>query len=78
MNLDVYQIRPRFVSDEGFAVLDEIRKFRHVFRHGYEYELDGERIVELSNMLINNWEVIVKDKNSFREFLVEMIDSRFS
>lgn len=33
MTLDIPGVRPALLSDEGFTALDELRGFRHVFRH---------------------------------------------
>jgi hypothetical protein len=59
MSIDIYKIRPRFLSDNTFRVLDEARRFRHLFRHAYEYE---------------HWDDIEKDKKSFIEFLIREIN----
>lgn len=29
-------------------LLNELRGFRHVFRHAYSYKLDAERVIKLS------------------------------
>lgn len=43
MKLDIVEIRPAVISDDLYAVLDEFRSFRHVFRYIYSHELDWER-----------------------------------
>lgn len=40
MSRDIDQIRPRLLSEPAVAALDELRRFRHLFRHLYRYELD--------------------------------------
>jgi hypothetical protein len=44
MRLDLRPIRPAVIDDVAFALLDEMRRFRHVFRHAYEIELDPQRL----------------------------------
>lgn len=40
-------IRPPVISDPLRRSLDEYRGFRHIVRHGYEYELDWRRMAHL-------------------------------
>jgi hypothetical protein len=44
MTLDIEGIRPRLLSDEAYQCLDELRRFRHVFRSMYTASLDVERL----------------------------------
>jgi len=44
MTLDIEGVRPRFVGDEAFDCLDELRRFRHVFRTAYAVPLDPQRL----------------------------------
>ncbi len=44
MTLDVPGMRPRLISDEAQECLDELRRFRHVFRSAYTVSLDKERL----------------------------------
>lgn len=47
MTLDVPGIRPPLITQETFVLLDDLRGFRHVFRHVYGFSLASERIMEL-------------------------------
>ncbi|RLE07786.1 hypothetical protein DRZ78_02350 [Candidatus Aerophobetes bacterium] len=44
MSLDIEGIRPKVISKEASNYLDELRRFRHIFRHSYDYEIDWERL----------------------------------
>lgn len=44
MRLDLTPLRPAVIDDEAFDQLDELRRFRHVFRGAYGVELDPERM----------------------------------
>ena len=44
MTLDIEGIRPRLLSDEAYQCLDELRRFRHLFRSMYASSLDVERL----------------------------------
>jgi hypothetical protein len=44
MTLDIEGLRPRLLSDEAYDALDELRRFRHLFRSAYRLRLDAERM----------------------------------
>ena len=44
MSLDVEEVRPRVISDETYECLDELRRFRHLFRNAYVLRFDPERL----------------------------------
>lgn len=48
MTLPLEGIRPRVISDELAAELDDFLAFRHLFRNIYGFELKGDRIDYLS------------------------------
>ena len=44
MTLDVPDVRPHLIDGETYECLDELRRFRHVFRSAYTINLDKERL----------------------------------
>ncbi len=44
MTLDIQGVRPALLSTESTELLDELRAFRHVFRHAYMKQLDFGRV----------------------------------
>lgn len=44
MTLDVPGVRPPVISDELYESLDELRRFRHLFRNAYVLNLDPDRL----------------------------------
>jgi len=44
MTLEVEGVRPRVIGPQCYDALDELRRFRHLFRHAYALELDWERL----------------------------------
>ena len=66
MTIPVEGIRPKVISDELAADLDEFLAFRHLFRNIYGYELKGGRIDFLAGRLE---EVAGKFKKEVREFV---------
>ena len=54
MRLTIDGVRPAWISEEAFALLDELRRFRHFFRHAYLLDLKFdklEHLVEIANEL---------------------------
>lgn len=70
MSLDIQGIRPKVLSQKSYFVLDELRGFRHIFRHSYDYELTPDRLNELKKNIIDNWQYIKEDIEDFRKFLL--------
>lgn len=44
MRLDVMPMRPAVIDDVAYDALDELRRFRHMFRHAYSVKLDFLRL----------------------------------
>lgn len=44
MRIDIPGVRPPLFSDRAYELLDDLRQFRHVFRHAYGRELDPEKV----------------------------------
>lgn len=71
MSIEIEGIRPNILSEESFRVLDELRGFRHVFRHAYGYELDAERVIKLAEKSIKLKQPFSKDFEDFKDKLRE-------
>jgi len=74
MLLNVRGIRPQLWSGETFSLLDELRGFRHIFRHAYGYELDSKKVFEIQDKIIKNWQKVKKDIEKFCKFLEENLE----
>ncbi len=73
MTLEVFGVRPAVISLETFALLDELRGFRHVFRHVYGFSLAPERIMELVKGLPQISLLLKKDLKIYTEQVEKMI-----
>lgn len=73
MQLNVPGIRPRLLSKESYLILDELRGFRHIFRHSYDYELAPDKVKDLKQNILANWKHIKRDLNVFTDFLQKAI-----
>ena len=73
MAIEVPSIRPPVLSRESYNLLDELRKFRHVFRHAYMYDIETDRIKELKQKLLSGYAVIMEDIRTFESFVQKEI-----
>ncbi len=44
MSLPIEGVRPEILSEQNFKHLNELRRFRHFFRHAYAYEIEYEKL----------------------------------
>jgi hypothetical protein len=69
MQLVVPGFRVNVLSENSFLILNELRSFRHIFRHAYTYELDPERVRRLKLKVKRNRGLIRQDLDRFARFL---------
>ncbi|HHT9144153.1 MAG: hypothetical protein Q7J76_03305 [Candidatus Brocadiaceae bacterium] len=65
MAISIEGIRPSLVSQESYALLDNLRSFRHLFRHAYSYELDIRKVRIVLDDAMKLREIYRKDTNIF-------------
>jgi len=74
MAIAIKDVRPALLNDKERKKLDKLRRFRHVVRHGYEYELDWDQIKPLVKEM-NKVNSSLKDSfSNFEEFLYKLSD----
>jgi hypothetical protein len=73
MTIEIPGVRPAFFSEKSFKILDELRGFRHAFRHAYAYELDPSRLQILKSKLFQEWSHVESDIMKFEQFLKEQM-----
>lgn len=69
MTLDIEGIRPRVISDEMFDALDELRRFRHVFRSAYRVRLDPDRLLLVLKKAWQLEDLYPQEMEHFLQFL---------
>ena len=69
MVFEIRGIRPALISEKSFEGLDELRGFRHVFRHAYTYGLDDERVVFLLKRILKQKQSILDELDCFRQIV---------
>lgn len=74
MLLTIKGVRPALLSEKSFQHLDELRGFRHAFRHAYSYGLDGERVVYLLKKVMKEKTGVLGELYVFREKVASLLD----
>jgi len=67
MRININGIRPALLSEKNFKNMDELRGFRHVFRHAYSYGLDDDRVAFLLRKVMKNKATILNDLEKFKQ-----------
>ena len=65
-------IRPAVISHEIFYLLDEYRRFRHLVRNVYTFNLDPEKMEKLVSNLPDLWLRAKDELKAFSEFLTDL------
>ena len=72
MTLDIEGLRPRLLSAQAYDSLDELRRFRHVFRSAYRLRLDADRLALVYRKARQLEQVYQMDIQQFIGFLNEL------
>jgi len=67
--------RPAVISDEVATKLDEFRRFRHLVRNLYTFDLDDQKIEPLVELLPEIWPLLRAELAAFASFLEEIENS---
>lgn len=73
MTLDIEGIRPQLPSDEAYDSLDDLRRFRHLFRSAYRLHLDTERLALVRRKAHALEQVYLADMERFLAFLDSLL-----
>ena len=65
MKLEIPGYRPPLIDNETFQLFDELRAFRHVFRHCYSFQLDWAREKILAEKFPLVWKRFEEQVNNF-------------
>lgn len=69
MSLAIEDIRPPFLSEESFHCLNEMRAFRHFFRHAYDIDINKEKFIIVASRVLTLKDMFNKDITDFLKFL---------
>lgn len=68
MAISIEGVRPNLISEETFKLLDNLRSFRHFFRHAYSYELDERKVKIVLEDAYKLKEIFKKDLEVFLKY----------
>jgi hypothetical protein len=69
MQLNVMPLRPTVIDEATYDALDELRRFRHLFRHAYTLQIDGLRLQLVLTKAMKLKVIYVSQLEQFLEFL---------
>jgi hypothetical protein len=69
MSLEIPHTRPPVILSDTLHNLNEYRGFRHVAIHRYGFELESNRIADLTDKLMACHTLLVRDIENFCQFL---------
>jgi hypothetical protein len=69
MQLDLTPIRPAVIDETAYESLDELRRFRHLFRSAYGVDLDPQRLQLVLDKALKLRTVYPQQIETFLEFL---------
>ena len=69
MQLEIEGIRPALLAAETASDLDELRRFRHLFRHAYTADLDPDKVAALAAKVVDIQRDFAQDFERFLALL---------
>lgn len=75
MAREVADVRPSVISEQTIKSLDELRRFRHLVRNVYTFNLVPSRITPLLSNLPKLWSQVKAELLAFADFLFEATQS---
>ena len=76
MTLDIEGLRPRLLGDEAYDSLDELHRFRHLFRSAYRLRLDVERLALVYKRAQILERIYQADVERFQAFLDSLLQGK--
>ena len=73
MRLDVMPLRPAVIDDTAYDALDELRRFRHLFRHAYSVKLDPLRLQLVMHKALALRAIHTEQLKRFIDFLQDLL-----
>ena len=70
MFLEIPGLRPALLPEALRPIMNDLRGFRHLFRHSYDFELDVRRLLDLCQRWFESAEAVVDALDLFRQKLL--------
>ncbi len=65
MTVDIPNVRNAVITEETRLILDELRRFRHVVRSAYSFQLDKEKVLVIASQISNFHQVFINEIQLF-------------
>ena len=65
MAVSIPNVRKAVISEESRFILDELRRFRHVVRSAYSFQLDEEKVLIVANQIADYHKVMIDEIQLF-------------
>lgn len=72
MTKEIAERRPAVISPESASILDEFRRFRHLVRNVYTFNLVPQKMEPLIAALPRLWKQVQVELSAFADFLEEL------
>ncbi len=66
---EIKNVRPIIISQKSYLFLYEILRFRHLFRHAYNYTLIPQKVKENKILVLDNHRYFLQELKDFTTFL---------
>jgi predicted nucleotidyltransferase len=70
MFVDIPGVRPSVLPETTGPMLNDLRTFRHIFRHGYDFQLDASKLNNLVETWRANGSVVLDGLTRFASWLL--------
>ncbi len=69
VSFEMQDIRPAVISEKSFSYLDELRRFRHLVRNAYTFNLSPEKIEPIITKIPQTWPNLQEELSAFADFI---------
>ena len=73
MRLEVEEVRPAVIDVRVCRQLDELRRFRHLFRHSYGFDLEWQKLSDVLEQVRRVYGPFVQQMSAFLQLSRELI-----
>ena len=71
MAVNIPDVRKEVINEESRTILDELRRFRHVIRSAYSFQLDKQKVLIVVNDFLSYHHQLIQEIQSFCDYLDE-------
>ncbi|MGK7933434.1 MAG: hypothetical protein AB4041_18655 [Microcystaceae cyanobacterium] len=65
MTVNILNVRKAVITEDTRLILDELRRFRHVVRSAYSFQLDDEKVLIIAHQIVDSYPLIIKEIELF-------------